>query len=43
MRDSDLVWFNEVDKEDILYVGGKGANLGVSCTGPVQFSSTLKL
>lgn len=28
MRISDLVWFDEVDKEDILFVGGKGANLG---------------
>ena len=24
----DLVWFDEVDKEDLLLVGGKGANLG---------------
>ena len=23
-----VVWFNEVDKEDIPLVGGKGANLG---------------
>lgn len=24
----DIVWFKEVDKEDVPYVGGKGANLG---------------
>ncbi|HRS23071.1 MAG TPA: PEP/pyruvate-binding domain-containing protein, partial [Candidatus Woesebacteria bacterium] len=23
-----ILWFNEVDKEDIPLVGGKGANLG---------------
>src|SRR3990167_4509405 len=28
MKDSDLVWFNEVDKDDLVLVGGKGANLG---------------
>lgn len=28
MNNSQLVWFNEVDKDDLLLVGGKGANLG---------------
>jgi hypothetical protein len=23
-----IVWFNEVGKKDVAYVGGKGANLG---------------
>lgn len=25
---SPILWFNQVDKDDIAYVGGKGANLG---------------
>jgi len=28
LRNQDIVWFNEVDKDDIGLVGGKGANLG---------------
>lgn len=28
MQDKDIVWFSEVDKNDIDLVGGKGANLG---------------
>lgn len=28
MQDKDIVWFSEVDKEDVGLVGGKGANLG---------------
>ena len=28
MKDKFVVWFSEVDKEDIPLVGGKGANLG---------------
>lgn len=28
MSNKFVVWFNEVDKEDIAIVGGKGANLG---------------
>jgi len=28
MTDKYIVWFNEVDREDIKLVGGKGANLG---------------
>ena len=28
MTQKFVVWFNEVDKEDIAIVGGKGANLG---------------
>jgi len=27
-KDKFIVWFNEVDKDDIALVGGKGANLG---------------
>lgn len=27
-KDKDIVWINEVDKDDIGLVGGKGANLG---------------
>ncbi len=27
-KDKNLLWFNEVDKDDINLVGGKGANLG---------------
>lgn len=27
-KDKDIVWLNEVDKDDIDIVGGKGANLG---------------
>ncbi|KPJ71013.1 phosphoenolpyruvate synthase [Microgenomates bacterium DG_75] len=27
-KDEQIVWFNEVDKDDISIVGGKGANLG---------------
>lgn len=28
MRDKNILWFDEIDKNDIPYVGGKGANLG---------------
>jgi len=28
LRNKDIVWLNEIDKEDIALVGGKGANLG---------------
>ncbi len=28
MQEKDIVWFKEVDREDINLVGGKGANLG---------------
>ncbi|MCJ7793185.1 MAG: phosphoenolpyruvate synthase [Candidatus Marinimicrobia bacterium] len=28
LRNKDIIWLNEIDKEDIALVGGKGANLG---------------
>src|SRR3989344_5892882 len=28
MQDQKIVWFSEVDKDDVSLVGGKGANLG---------------
>ena len=28
MQNQDIVWFSQVDKEDVSLVGGKGANLG---------------
>ncbi|MFH1827533.1 MAG: phosphoenolpyruvate synthase [bacterium] len=28
MRQKDVLWFSEVDKDDVIRVGGKGANLG---------------
>lgn len=31
-KDNNILWFNEVDKEDIGIVGGKGANLGEMTT-----------
>jgi len=27
-KDQNILWFKDIDKEDIPYVGGKGANLG---------------
>ena len=37
----NLVWFRQVDKEDIALVGGKGANLGEMTKSASRFLKDL--